>query len=331
MKISLLFTILLSTIILYGQKYTLPTLPYSYNALEKYIDAATMEIHHSKHHQAYVNNLNKAITGTNYENMALEELMIKASLLPDGIRNNAGGHYNHSLFWNILTPNEKTQPKLELANAINENFKSLDSLKKLLNQAASTRFGSGWAWLVLTPEKKLAVTSTGNQDNPIMDVAPVRGIPLLGIDVWEHAYYLKYQNKRGDYLSAIWNIIDWNKVSENYDKALTSSLLFAIEQDNWKEIKEYKKSIQYLSKELNQSNYSEVICQEIYLKSLILKKSNLPKSVNQEKTKISLEKLVILSKEIKIIAEKQGKTEKLKMKVEEISKLLTALEEKSNL
>lgn len=197
--------------------FTLPPLPYAYNALEPHIDEQTMRIHHDKHHQGYVDNLNKAIAGTDNEHKSLEELLANAGKLPAGVRNNAGGHWNHSFFWEILSANGGS-PSGSLAEAINNAFGSLDELKAKFNAAGAGRFGSGWAWLIVK-DGKLEVTSTPNQDNPLMDVADVKGTPILGADVWEHAYYLKYQNKRGDYLSAIWNIINWNKVQENFDKA----------------------------------------------------------------------------------------------------------------
>lgn len=198
--------------------FTLPALPYAPEALEPHIDAQTMQIHHGKHHQAYVDNLNKAIAGTEHENKGLEELVKSAGSISPAVRNNGGGHWNHSFFWEILGPNAGGQPSGPLADAINSTFGSLDGLKEKVNAAGATRFGSGWAWLILK-DGKLEVTSTPNQDNPLMDVAEVKGTPILGIDVWEHAYYLKYQNKRPDYLAAVWNVINWNKVSEHYQNA----------------------------------------------------------------------------------------------------------------
>ncbi len=199
--------------------HTLPALNYAFEALEPHIDAQTMQIHHGKHHQAYVDNLNKAIAGTDAETKTLEELMANISAYPVAVRNNGGGHYNHTLFWSILGPNTGGTPTGDLATAINENFGSFDALKEKMNTAGATRFGSGWAWL-LVKEGKLEVSSTPNQDNPLMDVAEVKGTPILGIDVWEHAYYLKYQNKRPDYLAAIWNVINWDEVSKRYKAAL---------------------------------------------------------------------------------------------------------------
>ena len=198
--------------------YTLPALPYANDALEPHIDAQTMQIHHDKHHQAYVDNLNKALAGTADEGKTLEELMANISSQPMAVRNNGGGHYNHSLFWTILG-NNGSQPTGDLAAAINETFGSLDELKEKMSTAGATRFGSGWAWLSVSGGK-LVVSSTPNQDNPLMDVAEVKGTPILGIDVWEHAYYLHYQNRRPDYLKAIWNVINWDAVAARYKAAL---------------------------------------------------------------------------------------------------------------
>ena len=198
--------------------HTLPPLPYAFDALEPHIDAQTMQIHHDKHHQAYVDNLNKALAGTGSEEKTLEELMANMSAYPPAVRNNGGGHLNHTLFWSILGPGAK-QPTGDLAAAINDTFGSLDALKEKMNAAGTTRFGSGWAWLLVN-DGKLYVSSTPNQDNPMMDIAEVKGTPILGIDVWEHAYYLKYQNKRPDYLNAIWNVINWDAVSMRYKAAL---------------------------------------------------------------------------------------------------------------
>lgn len=197
--------------------FELPKLVYAYNDLEPYIDAETMEIHHSKHHQGYVNKLNKAIAGTPLAESSLEDILHTISKYSSAVRNNAGGHYNHSLFWLILTPEKNTKPSNILMKAIKRDFGSLENLKMQLNEAASKQFGSGWAWLSVDTNQKLFVSSTSNQDNPMMDITEKNGVPIIGIDVWEHAYYLKYQNKRGDYLSAIWNVINWNEVSAKYE------------------------------------------------------------------------------------------------------------------
>jgi Fe-Mn family superoxide dismutase len=199
--------------------FTLPALPYATDALEPHIDKLTMEIHHGKHHQAYVTNLNKALEGKPEADSRIEDIITHISSFPPAVRNNGGGHYNHSLFWTLLSPNGGGAPTGALADAINSTFGSFDDLKTKISEAGATRFGSGWAWLIVTADKKLAVTSTPNQDNPLMDIAEVKGTPILGIDVWEHAYYLKYQNRRPDYLAAIWNVINWAKVAELYSQA----------------------------------------------------------------------------------------------------------------
>lgn len=198
--------------------FELPALPYASDALEPNIDKATMEIHHGKHHQAYVDNLNKAIAGTDAEGKSLEEILANISSYAPAVRNNGGGHYNHSLFWTVISPNGGGEPAGELAAAINDAFGSFEEFKKKFAEAGATRFGSGWAWLSVAEDGKLQVSSTPNQDNPLMDVADVKGTPILGMDVWEHAYYLKYQNKRPDYIAAFFNVIDWNAVAERFKK-----------------------------------------------------------------------------------------------------------------
>jgi len=194
--------------------FTLAPLPYSYDALEPHIDKLTMEIHHTKHHQAYVTNLNKALADNGIEAGSLEELLMNVSKYPAAVRNNGGGHWNHTFFWESMRPGGGGEPQGRVAEAINQSFGSLEEMKKQLNEAGLKRFGSGWAWLVKSKEGKLVIGSTPNQDNPLMDVSELKGQPVLGIDVWEHAYYLKYQNKRGDYLSAWWNLVNWDKVAE---------------------------------------------------------------------------------------------------------------------
>jgi Fe-Mn family superoxide dismutase len=195
--------------------FTLAPLPYAHDALEPHIDTTTMQIHHGKHHQAYVDNLNKAIAGTPNENKSLEELVAQAGSISPAVRNNGGGHWNHTFFWESLSP-KGGAPSGALLEAINKAFGSLDGLKEKMNNAGMTRFGSGWAWLIKDASGALAVSSTPNQDNPLMDVAEVKGTPLLGVDVWEHAYYLKYQNKRADYLAAFWNVVNWDKVASRF-------------------------------------------------------------------------------------------------------------------
>ena len=193
--------------------FELPKLDYAYNALEPHIDAATMEIHHTKHHAAYTNNLNAALEGSADAGKSIESLLADISKRSVAVRNNGGGFYNHNLFWKFLSPNGGGKPSGELLSAIEKNFGSFDAFKEEFAKAAATRFGSGWAWLVKQADGKLVVSSTPNQDNPLMDVADVKGTPILGLDVWEHAYYLKYQNRRPDYIGAFWNVVNWNEVA----------------------------------------------------------------------------------------------------------------------
>jgi len=199
-------------------KFELMPLPYAFDALEPHIDTRTMEIHHDKHHAAYVNNLNKAVEGTELEGKSLEELFKNISKLPAVVRNNGGGHYNHAMFWNIMGPNKGGLPTGTLADAINSTFGSFDKFKELFSNAGATRFGSGWAWLVLS-DGKLVVSSTPNQDNPLMDVADVKGFPVMGLDVWEHAYYLHYQNRRPDYIASWWNVVNWDEIAKRFVSA----------------------------------------------------------------------------------------------------------------
>ncbi len=196
--------------------FTLPALPYAFNALEPHIDARTMEIHHGKHHNAYVTNLNAAVAGKPEESLSIEEICKNISKYPAPVRNNGGGHYNHSLFWTVLGPNAGGAPTGALADAITAAFGSFDEFKTKFAAAGTTRFGSGWAWLIVGADGKLAITSTPNQDNPLMDVAEVKGTPVLGLDVWEHAYYLNYQNRRPDYITAFWNVVNWSEVAKRF-------------------------------------------------------------------------------------------------------------------
>lgn len=198
--------------------FELPKLPYAYNALAPNIDARTMEIHHTKHHQAYTTNLNNAIAGTDSEGKSIEEILKNISKQSTVVRNNGGGYYNHSLFWEVMAPNAGGEPTGDTAAAINNAFGSFATFKDEFSKAATTRFGSGWAWLVVH-DGKLVVTSTPNQDNPLMDIAEVKGTPVLALDVWEHAYYLHYQNRRPDYITAFWNVINWNEVSKRLKAA----------------------------------------------------------------------------------------------------------------
>jgi Fe-Mn family superoxide dismutase len=197
--------------------FTLPALPYAYDALEPHFDAATMQIHHSKHHQAYVDNLNKAIADTEHADKSLEDLMANISSLPMAVRNNGGGHYNHSLFWQILLPSGESAATGSLAEAIDRELGGMEKFKADFANAGMTRFGSGWAWLCVKADKTLCVCSTPNQDNPLMDIAECKGTPILGMDVWEHAYYLHYQNKRADYIAAFWNVVNWAEVQRRYE------------------------------------------------------------------------------------------------------------------
>lgn len=199
-------------------KFELPKLPYEYDALEPYIDKTTMEIHYTKHHNAYVTKLNEAVAGTDMESKSLEDLLKNASKRPVAVRNNGGGHYNHSLFWTIMKKGGGGFPKGDLDSAIKSSFGSFEEFKNKFSAAAAGRFGSGWAWLI-KKDGKLAITSTANQDNPIMDVAEENGIPILGLDVWEHAYYLKYQNRRPEYIENWWNVINWDEVTRRFKEA----------------------------------------------------------------------------------------------------------------
>jgi len=199
--------------------FSLPQLKYAYDALEPHIDVRTMEIHHSKHHQGYTTNLNGALEGSGYENKTIEEIFSNiGNINKPAIRNNAGGYWNHALFWEVMSPKGGGTPAGELADAINKKFGAFDSFKGEFSTAAKTRFGSGWAWLGVQ-DGSLVITSTPNQDNPLMDITPVKFTPILGLDVWEHAYYLKYQNRRPDYIEAWWNVIDWEEVAKRYEAA----------------------------------------------------------------------------------------------------------------
>ncbi|MGC9373662.1 MAG: superoxide dismutase [Bacteroidales bacterium] len=195
--------------------FKLPDLPYNYDALEPYIDARTMEIHHTKHHGGYTNKLNDAIKGTPIENQSIEEILKEISKHSAAVRNNGGGYYNHNLFWEVMSPDGGGEPSGKLMDAIKKHFGSFDKFKDEFNQAAATRFGSGWAWLI-NQNGKLVIASTPNQDNPLMDISEVKGTPILGLDVWEHAYYLKYQNRRPEYIDAFWNVVNWDNVEKRF-------------------------------------------------------------------------------------------------------------------
>jgi superoxide dismutase len=322
MKNLITYVLLFFSLQLNAQGYNLPALKYTYESYEPFIDAQTMEIHHSKHHQAYVKNLNKAIAGINLEKITLNTLMLNVSQRADVIRNNAGGHFNHSLFWEILAPKEKQTTNItnEFDSEVKTTFGHLDSIKAKLNQAASTRFGSGWAWLIVTPDKKLVITSTPNQDNPIMDVAKDRGIPILGIDVWEHAYYLKYQNKRGDYLSAIWNLIDWGIVSEKYNAALTDPLLNEIEKDSWPELKDFHKTLSESFHPTEKGDFSPLKknCGTLLAKAVLLRNSVLPNSLKNKEIDNTLKIIEEKCEELYELKSKKIKDEILKKKIIEI-------------
>ena len=205
-----------------GSIFKMKGLKYSYDALAPFIDGRTMEIHYSKHHLGYANKLNKAIVGTDLETKTIEEILTKLDIKNTALRNNAGGYYNHNLFFEILNPKAGGTPSGELAQAIATEFGSFDEFQKKIAEVATNQFGSGWAWLIVTKEGKLAITSTSNQDNPLMPNAEVKGTPILAIDVWEHAYYLNYQNKRADYLTAIFNVIDWKIINEKYEAVISN-------------------------------------------------------------------------------------------------------------
>lgn len=200
--------------------FQLQPFPYAFNALEPHIDARTMEIHHDKHHAAYTTNLNNAIAGTEWESKTIEEILANISKISPAVRNNGGGFYNHNLFWEVMAPNAGGTPTGDLAAAIDRDLGGFDKFKEMFSAAAATRFGSGWAWLIVTADKKLVVTSTPNQDNTLMDIADVKGTPILGLDVWEHAYYLNYQNRRPDYIGAFYNVINWDVVAAKFAAAM---------------------------------------------------------------------------------------------------------------
>lgn len=219
----LIFTALIMSVAGFAQEkskvvHVFEPLPYAYNALEKSIDAQTMEIHYDRHHRAYYNNFLKAIEGTDLEYLTMTELFSKASTLPIAVRNNGGGYFNHEFFWNCMSPDGGGLPKGAIAEAINRDFGSFDSFKAVFEKAATTRFGSGWAWLSVDANGKLVVSSTANQDNPLMDFTEQKGMPLLALDVWEHAYYLRYQNKRASYITAFWDVVNWKEVNNRFEK-----------------------------------------------------------------------------------------------------------------
>lgn len=290
-KILLLLIVVANSV---SAQFTQKPLPYSYTALEPSIDAQTMEIHYSKHHAAYVKNLNAALVGTEAEKMSVKEIFATVSKFSPAIRNNAGGHYNHELFWSILTPEKNTKPSAELEKAIIDTFGSLDALKEKINAAAISRFGSGWAWLSVDKDKKLVVSSTPNQDNPLMDIAESKGTPILGIDVWEHAYYLKYQNKRADYLTSIWNVINWNEVSANY-KAITKGKF-----DEWPALKDFHKVMSQTFHPSEEGDLKPIKARstEMVAKADLLAKSIIPAEFNKKEVVAAVKKLKADSKKL---------------------------------
>lgn len=315
--------LLLSAICLMGwqfiaaQQFKQEPLPYSYAALEPYIDAQTMEIHFTKHHAAYIKNLNAAVAGTDIAFASLEEIFAKVSKYNETIRNNAGGHYNHAMFWTILT-DKKTKLDPQLEDAIKATWTSVDSMKSLINKAAATRFGSGWAWLYVTPEGKLAIGSSPNQDNPLMDNSPIKGYPILGIDVWEHAYYLKYQNKRGDYLAAIWNVINWEEVSNRYFKVVAKKTPF----DPWPELKAYHATMSETFHPAESGDLSPIKARaaELSQKADALAASTPPAEWNKPEVLKGVKTLKANSKKLSDLVAKKGSDEAIK-------KALTALHE----
>lgn len=287
-------------------QFTQKPLPYSFTALEPVIDAQTMEIHYSKHHAAYVKNLNAAIVGTEAEKMSLKEIFASMSKFSPAVRNNAGGHFNHELFWSILTPEKNTKPSAELEKAIIETFGSLDALKEKIIAAATSRFGSGWAWLSVDSNKKLVISSTANQDNPLMDTAEVKGTPILGIDVWEHAYYLKYQNKRADYLTSIWNVINWNEVSANY-KAATKGKF-----DDWPALKDFHKVMSQTFHPSEEGDLKPIKARssEMVAKADALAKSIIPTEFNKKEVVAAVQQLKADSKKLdKLVKSKKSDKE----------------------
>lgn len=314
MKKNQILSALLFVCVSVSAQFTQKPLPYSYSALEPVIDAQTMEIHYSKHHAAYVKNLNAAVVGTDAEKMSVKDIFASMSKFSPAIRNNAGGHFNHELFWSILTPEKNTKPSPELEKAIITTFGSLEALKEKINAAATSRFGSGWAWLAVDKDKKLVVSSTPNQDNPLMDLAESKGTPILGIDVWEHAYYLKYQNKRADYLTSIWNVINWNEVSANY-KAVTKGKF-----DEWPALKDFHKVMSETFHPSEEGNLQPIKTRsgEMVLKADLVSKSIIPAEFNKKEVVAAIQKLKLDSKKL-------DKLVKGKKSDKEISEALTKL------
>ena len=298
-------------------QFTQKPLPYTYDALEPFIDAQTMEVHYSKHHAAYVKNLNASIVGTEVEKMSITEIFSNVSKLSPAIRNNGGGHFNHELFWSLLTPEKNTKPSANLEKAIIETFGSQDGLKEKINISATSLFGSGWVWLYVGSDGKLAICTTTNQDNPLMDTAENKGMPILAIDVWEHAYYLKYQNKRTDYLTAIWNVINWNEVSNYYVTATTKK---KGKFDDWKELKDFHKVMSQTFHPSEDGNLEPIKkrSKEMVEKAELLAKSAIPVEFNSKEVITTIQKLATDCKKLDELV-KNKKTDK------ELSDALTKL------
>ncbi|MFZ1704923.1 MAG: superoxide dismutase [Saprospiraceae bacterium] len=312
-------------------KFTLPELNYAYDALEPHIDAKTMEVHYTKHHQGYLNNLNKSgattITGVNAS--TIEDLLLSVDGKNASLRNNGGGYYNHNLFWSILSPTPQKIATGNLAMAIKNQFGSQDSLMKLMNSEGLKRFGSGWVWLVVTPFKSLAITSSSNQDNPIMDLDEMkRGIPILGIDVWEHAYYLKYQNKRGDYLSSIWNVVDWAAVEKHYESALKDPLLKKIDKSSWSAYKEFNNLYNQMTLPAKSGDFTllKLKSGELLEKAEKLAKSNVPASFQNMDIKKVLNNIVSSVKSVQKSVTKKPKTEVIQSKLNELQEAYSELQ-----
>lgn len=309
MKKSHFLPILFFICVSVSAQFTQKPLPYAYNALEPFIDAQTMEIHYSKHHAAYVKNLNAAVVGTEAEKMSITEIFANVSKLSPAIRNNAGGHFNHELFWTILTPQKDTKPSADLEKAIIGSFGSMDALKEKMNAAAATRFGSGWAWLYVDASGKLAVCSTANQDNPLMDTAENKGMPIIGIDVWEHAYYLKYQNKRADYLTAIWNVINWTEVSNYFANAMPKK---KDKFDGWPQLKEFHKVMSETFHPSEEGNLQPIKERsgEMVQKAETLVKAPIPAEFNKKEVVAAVQQLATDSKKLdKLVKAKKSDKE----------------------
>lgn len=314
-KYSVIFFVFRSFCFFAQAPYSLNRLPYGYKDLEPYIDEQTMIIHHTKHHQGYIQNLNKAIQGTEAEKLPLEEILKNISKYPSVVRNNAGGHYNHDLFWTILTPDKNKVPSKRFMDAVKQHFGSIDSMKSLMSREGMSRFGSGWVWLSVDEKKKLFISSTPNQDNPLMDVADKRGTPILGIDVWEHAYYLKYQNKRGDYLSAIWNVINWEEVSRRYEMLVPKGKF-----DDWPEIKEFHKVMSQTFHPAEEGNLEPIKTRskELWEKAEALNKKPIPAEFNKKEIKAAVKKLATDSKKLHEMIQKKVPDDKIKKSLSDL-------------